>query len=131
MSKNNQIGSNYNNKLYLVRNKVERMLSKIGKILLICLLIGGPGVQTAAAQLKLRGQVIDAESDLPLSGATVTLLNTGVATASDAEGHFEFYIDQQKLPSNAFLQIQVRALGYREQEILWKAGQSAPLIHLQ
>lgn len=122
---------NYNNKLYLVRNKVERMLSKIGKILLICLLIGGPGVQTAAAQLKLRGQVIDAESELPLSGATLTLLNTGEATASDSEGHFEFYIDQQKLPANTFLQIQIRALGYRQQEILWKAGQSDLLIHLQ
>jgi len=107
------------------------MLSKFGKILLLSLMIYGLDVHFAFSQVRLQGQVLDAETGLPLNGATVTLLNSGVATASDLEGRFEFSVDQQKIPENSILQIQIRALGYRQQEAIWKVGQPDLLVYLQ
>ena len=65
---------------------------------------------TSSAQLTqtVRGQVVDAETKVPLIGATVVLTNNGIGTTTDADGNFFF--------RNVFtgrINLQISYLGYK------------------
>jgi hypothetical protein len=93
-------------------------------------------VPDAVIRLKpphsVRGLVVDAGSDQPVSGAKVTLAGRNVSVATDAEGRF-----QVETPPAETYEFVVNSTGYRPQSFLeqpgangTKAGDPAPLIKL-
>jgi len=65
---------------------------------------------TAFAQVTVKGQVVDADTDEPLIGAAVTVLGTTQGSVTDLDGYFT-----QSVGNNGT--IIIRYLGYREQSI--------------
>src|SRR6476661_3684027 len=88
---------------------VARMRSgHLFSLLLVVVLLAS---QSAFAQQKLyRGKVTDAQSRLPLSGATVSILNKTTATATDETGSFS-------LPALPGDQLEGRMVGYAPQTV--------------
>jgi iron complex outermembrane recepter protein len=72
------------------------------------------------AQVTLRGSVQDANQE-PLSGATVTLLRTGVTVVTNARGEFQF---STSAPEEA----EVRFIGFQTKRILLESDREAVIM---
>ena len=69
-------------------------------------MVQGQKVQT------LRGKIVDAVTNEPLTGATVRIGNTSVGTTTDAQGRFRLEIE-----SEVKSKLQFSFIGYETQEI--------------
>jgi iron complex outermembrane recepter protein len=67
---------------------------------------------TTWSQIRLQGEVQDAQSKKPLPGATVGLVTTGELTVTDAQGMFEFTV-----AAGSRFEIEVRFVGYKSQRL--------------
>ncbi len=74
-----------------------------------------------SAQIKLRGKVLSALTNLPLAGSTVNLKGTNNAVATDSLGYFSITV-----PSGATLSVSF--LGFQSRDIQLSPGESAELI---
>ena len=68
---------------------------------------------SAAAQQKLRGQVVDERSQQPVIGAIVVDRNTNNATTTDVSGQFTLEVGKGKKA-----RLEITYLGYNKQTIL-------------
>ena len=71
---------------------------------------------TAGAQTTVKGTVVDADSNEPLIGATVTVGGTSLGTVTDYEGNFTLKVTSAKAT------IEIKYLGYLDKSI--KLGSS-------
>lgn len=76
------------------------------------------------AQASLSGIITDAQTGLPVSGASVTLIQTGKTTLTDAEGRFTI---TGKRDGDSLI---VSSLGYLKQSMYISRGGDAVAIHL-
>ena len=66
---------------------------------------------TAGAQATVKGTVVDADSNEPLIGATVTVGGTSLGTVTDYEGNFTLKVTSAKAT------IEIKYLGYLDKSI--------------
>lgn len=58
----------------------------------------------------VKGKVIDADSSVPLFGATIKILETNIGTMTDSEGRFSLEVPEDKM-------LQISYVGYRSKKI--------------
>ena len=78
----------------------------------LCAVLLASGIAGGAfAQNKVTGRVVDATTNEPVIGATVTIANEHTGTSTDIEGNFT--IDAKELPTT----IHISFIGYKEQQV--------------
>ena len=65
---------------------------------------------------NLVGLVLDAESQKPISNASIYIIDQNIGTTSDEEGYFNLLLNNYYLDNKINLKIQV--IGYQEKEML-------------
>lgn len=78
----------------------------------------------AANSAEIRGKVIDAESNQPLSGATIFISDLKATTTSDSNGEFVI----KNIPSKGKFLIEVRYIGYKTVSRLVDLNNSEQLL---
>ena len=78
----------------------------------------------------LTGTVIDKNTNEPIIGAAIQIDNTKHFTTSDINGNFKLSLDQQALDTLKSKQVQVRMLGYKQENLRLKNKDSL-IIALQ
>ena len=66
------------------------------KHFLLCAVLMVLGTATAFAQATLKGKIVDAETNEPLIGATVSVSGTSQGTVTDIDGFFEFRLNSSR-----------------------------------
>lgn len=84
-------------------------------------------VSLAAQTATISGRLLDAESRAPINAATITLVATGVRTATDADGHFRF---DGVAPGRQVLRIRHLAYGTHEDSLTVAARSETELVLL-
>lgn len=71
-----------------------------------------------AAQMNLKGKVVDSRTNEALGGATVTLLSEGKAEVTDEQGIFIFNVANSKA-----YEAEIRYIGYAKQRVMLMPGE--------
>ncbi len=108
------------NNCYMKKNLMRRICSCSFVLLLTALQVAV--AQSASAQNRITGRIVS-NLGMPLSGATLTIKNTGTSTLTDSAGNFSMLA-----PAKAILVISY--VGYRKQEIA-VGNQTSFLITLE
>lgn len=90
-------------------------------LILFCTAISLP----AFSQTIVRGTVVDKLSNLPIEGATITLIRQNVSTHTDASGRFSF-----KKPVDSNSTIKVSVIGYGVQSFAASSLQQNPTLYI-
>lgn len=77
---------------------------------------------SAMAQEKLKGRVVDAQTQEPLAGALIKIKTPAKTVISNSEGYFEL-----NLPKGTY-ELQVQYLAYGTKELLLQLPQNEPLL---
>ncbi len=85
------------------------MMKKYIACFLLALTISVVSTGAVLSQVIVKGQVLDASDDTPLSGAVVLVLGSGQSGTTDAEGLFSLPV----APNSSII---IRHLGYKEQK---------------
>lgn len=65
-----------------------------------------------------QGKVIDAQTQLPIAGASIIIKDTYKGVATDSEGNYSF----KNFAVGRRVKLKISAIGYGTKEITWKAG---------
>ncbi len=100
------------------------MMKKLHLFLVMILLASMANPATAAKLAEIKGKIIDAATNEPLSGATVYISDLKATTISDAKG--EFLI--KNIPAKGKFLVEVRYVGYKTTSRLVDLNLSQSLI---
>lgn len=101
-------------------SRVECVVNKAIRFSFLCLLLCSVA-QRVQAQVTIRGMVVEDESDLPVMGATIQLVESNLRTVSDRSGWFMLQVPlPQDTASYHEWTLRITAMGYEDSEVIWR-----------